>query len=343
MRFDQVLVGPTRADLETLRAIFRACGKPWRWPAPFHSPPLAIAAERQMLIAQAALNPARACATGRTACLARQRRQPCHCRRAGAMPRWHVCATSSVRAFLVLPTVHGRERSGTRTGACRQHRASGRRPDGGGDMVPADGASARRCIPTEARSNTPKRLTPARCLQLTLGTTPVQRGRSLGRRCRSRPGSNSRAANFRSPCNPPRRFDVRQPLAGLLIDEWVEVVPSTTETTGIALQYDQPNAAPPQTILVAVPPDLAAPWTIWSLQQVLLETLDLARIRAVDPDALAKSGTICRRCTLLQHRRRHGFDRLHALSKSQDAMPPIIHAFDHQLDAARTAHAATPR
>ena len=50
--------------------------------------------------------------------------------------------------------------------------------------------------------------------------------------------------------------DVRQPLAGLLIDEWVEVVPSATETTGIALQYDQPNAAPPQTILIAVPPEL---------------------------------------------------------------------------------------
>jgi hypothetical protein len=85
-------------------------------------------------------------------------------------------------------------------------------------------------------------------------------------------------------------LDVRQPLVGLLIDEWVEVVPSPTETTGIALQYDQPNAAPPQTILLAVPPEIEAPWTIWSLQQVLLETLDLARIRAVDPDALGEVG-----------------------------------------------------
>lgn len=81
-------------------------------------------------------------------------------------------------------------------------------------------------------------------------------------------------------------FKVDQPLAGLLIDEWLEVVPSTTEITGIALQYDQPNNAPPQTILLAVPPDTASPWTIWSLQQVLLETLDLARIRAVDSDVL---------------------------------------------------------
>ena len=47
---------------------------------------------------------------------------------------------------------------------------------------------------------------------------------------------------------------------------------------------------PPQTILIAVPPDLSVPWTVWSLQQVLLETLDLARIRAVDPDALDEVG-----------------------------------------------------
>ena len=85
-------------------------------------------------------------------------------------------------------------------------------------------------------------------------------------------------------------IDVNKPLAGLMIDEWVEVVPSATETTGIALQYDRPNSAPPQTILIAVPPDLEAPWTVWSLQQVLLETLDLARLRAVDPDALNEVG-----------------------------------------------------
>jgi hypothetical protein len=84
--------------------------------------------------------------------------------------------------------------------------------------------------------------------------------------------------------------DPTKPLAGLFIDEWVEVVPNRTETTGIAFQYDQPNAAPPQAILIAVPPELESPWTAWSLQQVLLETLDLARIRAVDPDALNEIG-----------------------------------------------------
>jgi hypothetical protein len=85
-------------------------------------------------------------------------------------------------------------------------------------------------------------------------------------------------------------LDVTQPLAGVLIDEWVELVPSATETTGMVFQYDQPDAAPPQSILLAVPPDMDQPWNLWSIQQVLLETLDLARIRAVDPDTLDEVG-----------------------------------------------------
>ncbi len=107
---------------------------------------------------------------------------------------------------------------------------------------------------------------------------PLRDGKSLSG------GKLSVAVQSTSPLN------VRQPLAGLLIDEWVEVVPSAKETTGIALQYDQPNATPPQTILLAVPPDLDAPWTVWSLQQVLLETLDLARVRGIDVDALGEVG-----------------------------------------------------
>ncbi|MGZ9257734.1 MAG: hypothetical protein ACXW50_25175, partial [Candidatus Binatia bacterium] len=107
---------------------------------------------------------------------------------------------------------------------------------------------------------------------------PLQAGQSLAG------GKLSLAVQSAAP------IDARRPLAGLLIDEWVEVVPNPQETTAISFQYDQPNAAPPQTILLAVPPQVDLPWTVWSLQQVLLETLDLARIRAVDPDALDEVG-----------------------------------------------------
>jgi len=85
-------------------------------------------------------------------------------------------------------------------------------------------------------------------------------------------------------------LDVTGPLAGAFVDEWVELVPNASETTGVVFQYDQPGTAPPQCILLAVPPDLDQPWNLWSLQQVLLETLDQALIRAVDPDSLDEVG-----------------------------------------------------
>ncbi|QOJ36723.1 MAG: hypothetical protein HRU82_17980 [Nitrospira sp.] len=81
----------------------------------------------------------------------------------------------------------------------------------------------------------------------------------------------------------PLRFD--QPFCGLLIDEWVETVPSPSETTGVAFHYDQPNNAPPQALLLAVPSDRRATWDLNSLEAVLHETMDLARLRAVAPDS----------------------------------------------------------
>ncbi|MFT3969745.1 MAG: hypothetical protein QM695_05545 [Micropruina sp.] len=75
-------------------------------------------------------------------------------------------------------------------------------------------------------------------------------------------------------------------LAGLLIDEWAEVVPSDTQTTGVAFRYDPPEAMAPQAILLAVPPVPGEPWTVGSLNQVLIETLELAHLRAVPPEAL---------------------------------------------------------
>jgi hypothetical protein len=83
---------------------------------------------------------------------------------------------------------------------------------------------------------------------------------------------------------------VDQPLSGLLVDEWVEVVPSSTETTAIALQFNPPDACAPQSVLLAVPPVPDQPWTVASLHRVLVETLDLAKLRAVDAEALGEIG-----------------------------------------------------
>lgn len=79
-------------------------------------------------------------------------------------------------------------------------------------------------------------------------------------------------------------------VAGLMIDEWVEVWPSSQQTTGIALNYSDPTSRPPQAILVAVRPDDFPDWTLQSLEGSVLEALDLAKIRAVDPDTLGALG-----------------------------------------------------
>jgi hypothetical protein len=78
------------------------------------------------------------------------------------------------------------------------------------------------------------------------------------------------------------------PMTGLLIDEWTERVPAPTETTGLAFHYDEPESRAPQAILIAVAPDTSRPWDLDTLEAVLLETLELSKLRLVDGDAMAE-------------------------------------------------------
>jgi hypothetical protein len=81
-------------------------------------------------------------------------------------------------------------------------------------------------------------------------------------------------------------LDAATPMSGLFVDEWVEIVPSREETTALTFQFDPPNAFAPQNVLVAVPPVPGEGWTSERLRFVLMETLDLAKLRAVDPSLL---------------------------------------------------------
>jgi hypothetical protein len=81
-------------------------------------------------------------------------------------------------------------------------------------------------------------------------------------------------------------------VAGLWVDEWVEVIPETTTPTGLAFHQDAPAAAPPQAILLAAPPDGQARWSLGALEAILLETLELAKLRLVDIDALNDGGAL---------------------------------------------------
>ena len=86
----------------------------------------------------------------------------------------------------------------------------------------------------------------------------------------------------------PVPIDTTRPLAGLLVDEWVEVVPSADETTGLTFHFNRPNARAPQAILLAVPPDERAAWDVETLEATVSETLELAKLRTVDLAALSE-------------------------------------------------------
>jgi hypothetical protein len=82
------------------------------------------------------------------------------------------------------------------------------------------------------------------------------------------------------------------PYAGLLIDEWLERIPSTQEKAAVALHYEKPKARAPQTLLLAVCPDGRQTWDDDLLLGTLQETLQLAKIRTVDLDSVLRVGEI---------------------------------------------------
>jgi hypothetical protein len=88
-------------------------------------------------------------------------------------------------------------------------------------------------------------------------------------------------------------YDGSSMTTALVLDEWVEVVPIRARrgaaadapvaerlTTGVSFNAMAPSARAPQAILLAVAPD-AERWTGDTIVQVLEETMELARLRAV--------------------------------------------------------------
>ena len=80
--------------------------------------------------------------------------------------------------------------------------------------------------------------------------------------------------------------DLARTYCGVLVDEWVEVVPGTEETTGLSFHYDRPNSEAPQALLLATPPRFTGAWAWADLVDTLTETLDAARLRTVEPGQL---------------------------------------------------------
>lgn len=74
--------------------------------------------------------------------------------------------------------------------------------------------------------------------------------------------------------------------SGLMLDEWIEVIPTDEATTGLAFHFDRPNSEAPQAILLVTPPMQRETWQWDDLVETLHETLEFARMRAVEPTQL---------------------------------------------------------
>jgi hypothetical protein len=101
------------------------------------------------------------------------------------------------------------------------------------------------------------------------------------------PGRISLVAQFGPGASPGTAGDR---LTGLYIDEWTESVPAETETTGLALQYDDPGNRAPQSILL-VPPPAGESWTLDHLAATVAETGEYMKRRAVDLGDLPADAT----------------------------------------------------
>ena len=76
---------------------------------------------------------------------------------------------------------------------------------------------------------------------------------------------------------------------GLMLDEWTEVIPSRHQNTGVAVHYNQPNSEPPQSLLLALSPNLTGKWTWEKLIGTLEDTLRRAKLRAIHPDIITEN------------------------------------------------------
>jgi len=81
-------------------------------------------------------------------------------------------------------------------------------------------------------------------------------------------------------------FSTTSSQSGLLLDDWTELIPTQDEISGITFNYDQPNAAPPQVLLLAVTPEKKGHWRWDALVGILNDTLLRAKLRAVEPQLL---------------------------------------------------------
>ncbi|MBK8034814.1 MAG: hypothetical protein IPK17_35990 [Chloroflexi bacterium] len=78
-------------------------------------------------------------------------------------------------------------------------------------------------------------------------------------------------------------------ISGLVLDQWVERIPSSYEMTGLTFHFDAPTSRPPQSLLLAVPPS-GQDWDFSLVVDTVREAFARARLRAVAPETLGEYG-----------------------------------------------------
>ncbi len=81
-------------------------------------------------------------------------------------------------------------------------------------------------------------------------------------------------------------FNPALPLSGIIIDDWREKVPLPVLTAGVSIKFDQVNAEAPQCLLLVVAPEIKGAWDWESVVNAVIETMALAKKRAVDGEMI---------------------------------------------------------
>lgn len=87
----------------------------------------------------------------------------------------------------------------------------------------------------------------------------------------------------------PAGYVVSGDQVGIMIDDWIDVIPAKEQTSGISFHHNQPNAKAPQCLLLGLTPQITGSWRWNDLVDMLNETLDLAKKRAVDYERISSS------------------------------------------------------
>ena len=79
------------------------------------------------------------------------------------------------------------------------------------------------------------------------------------------------------------------PQAGLLLAEWTEIIPAKDRTAAVTFRFDAPASEPPQSLLLAVTPEITGAWDWDDLVETVRETIRMARNRTVEPRLIDRS------------------------------------------------------